>query len=270
MCNVNMLYDGLAGLNRYAMPLLATWRMAIARAPTLDDVPFTKDEVVTQADEILRLGLATGKDIKNVPDIVYTFRARADLPAEILANGHYAIVGRGKGRYAFVRIPRPNRFPAVPAQLRRERVISRVPAWAGEYLGFDEQCMLSSVNTNDLVALHLGLRSAIQLQPHRRTTVQGWGQVELDGWYVGEGRDATHVGIAIEAKDEATGDRLNVSQLFGGALALRQDFPQLQQRLIGAKPSGGGRIMMCEFSVPDDVRDLREVSEWVEYELVVR
>lgn len=264
-----MIYDGLKG-NRYEMAMLATWRAATRQLQDLDDVPFTKAEIVEHGIEIRRLGLTPQAiDVRNVPDIVYTFRARAELPAEILANGQYAIAGRGKGSYAFVRIPRPNRFPSDPPELRRVRVIENVPHWISPYLGNDEQCMLSSVNTNDLVRQHLDLRSAYQLQAHRRTTVQGWGQVELDGWYVGEGTDATHVGIAIEAKDASEGDRLNVAQLFGAALALRQDFPNLQQRLIGARPIGDRRIVMCEFNVPKDIRDLHEISDWVEYELVV-
>lgn len=263
------LYAGLEHFNRYEMAILATWRDAVSKAPSLDDVPFTKQQIVEHGSEIRRLGLASSDDVKNAPDVVYTFRARADLPSEILANGHYAIAGRGRGQYAFVRIPRPNRFPHNPPGMRQVRVIENVPHWAAEYLGDDEQCMLSSVNTNQLVRDHLKLRAAYQLQAHRRTTVRGWGQVELDGWYIGEGEGAAHVGIAIEAKDAAEGDRLNVSQLYGAALALRQGFPKLQQRLIGARPTGHRRIVMCEFNVPDDIRELREVSDWVEYELVV-
>lgn len=260
-------YAGLTGMNRYAMPLLATWREVTGGQPA-DEVPFTKDQVVAHAKEILRRRLTSQKDVKNVPDIVYTFRARADLPQEILNHGNYAIAGRGRGRYAFVRIPRPNRF-ATPPNVRRERIISREPRWVGQYMGSDEQCMLSSVNTNDLVRRHLNLHAAFQLQAHRRTTVRGWGQVELDGWYVGEGENATHVGIAIEAKDEADGDRLNVAQLYGAALALRQGFGDLPVRLIGAKPTGNRRILMCEFSVPNEIGHLEPIGEWIEYELVV-
>lgn len=261
-------YRGLDGLTRYEMAILATWREAITKSSSLDDVPFRKADIVEHGTELQRLGLSE-EAVKNAPDIVYTFRARSDLPAEILANGHYAIAGRGKGKYAFVRIPRPNRFPHMPPGVQHKQIIENLPSWIAEYLGDDEQCMLSSVNTNQLVRDHLKLRNAFQLQAHRRATVKGWGQVELDGWYVGEGDGAAHVGIAIEAKDAAEGDRLNVSQLFGAALALRQEFPKLQQRLIGARPMGDRRIMMCEFKVCDDIRELSEVSDWIEYELVV-
>src|SRR5688572_20346113 len=128
------------------MALLATWRAAVINTQALDDVPFTKEEIVAHGAQIRSLGLTTQKiDVKNAPDVVYTFRARADLPSEILANGHYAIAGRGRGKYAFVRIPRPNRFPHTPSGLRRVRKIEKVPHWVAEYLGDDEQCMLSSV-----------------------------------------------------------------------------------------------------------------------------
>ncbi len=258
--------------NRYERALLATWREAVARARgDLAEVRFTKEDLVRHAEALRELGLGGDElNVKNTPDIVYTFRARADMPDEIASRGHYAIIGRGKGLYSFVRIGRPNRL-GTPAVAREVRLQNRMPSWAGIYVGTDEQAMLTNININELVAYHLGLRSAFQLQSHLRMGVQGYGQVELDAVYVGETREGYHVGIGVDAKDEADNDCLNIAQLFGSGQALRQLFPKIQQRLLGAKPtSDGDGILICEFAVVDDVTRLAEVGEWVKYRLECR
>lgn len=261
-------YANLEGLNRYEMPIIATWREACARSGNKVDVTFSKEDLVRHSVQIRKLGLGGEPlDVKNTPDIIYSFRARNDLPAEMLADGHYAIVGRGIGHYAFVRIPRPNRF-ALPANTSKVAISNEIPRWVQSYLGEDEQCMLASVHVHGLVARHLGLRSAFQLQPHLRMGVKGYGQVELDGLYVGETATGTHVGIAIEAKDRSSADRLNVSQLFGVGQALRQVFPELEIRLLGAKPTVGGGVLMAQFSTPTHPKDLRLIGKWTEYEFV--
>lgn len=269
MSKVPALYLGLDALpNEYAAAFVAMYREAKSRASNPSDIPFSKAELVHHGSELVRYGVSKRKLVlKNFPDALYTFRARADLPAEIVADGHFAIVGRGKGHYAFVKIPVPNRFP-LPAAMQSAQVQNQMPTWVQQYMGNDEQGMLTRIQANDLIATYLSLTSTFRLQSHRRIGVKGYGQVEVDELYVG--RTATaDVGIAVEAKNAAPDDCLNVSQLFGTGQALKQLFPpKMPMHLIGAKPDTSGRICLAEFSLPDDPAQLKQIRDWCAYELV--
>ena len=262
------IYQNLGSTNRYAMPILATWRESLQSNPSGENVPFSKEDIVRHGQELRRLGVVTeALDVKNVPDIIYTFRARANLPAEILQRGHYAITGRGKGLYSFVKISIPNRFTQ-PASVQEISVENRIPAWVLPYMGHDEQGMLTRMSHNDLLQTHLGLRQAFRLQSHLRMGVSGYGQVEVDEFYAGETMQGEHIIIGVEAKDVSDNDLLNVSQLFGTAKALRASFPSLNKRLVGVKPDTLGRVCMCEFAVPENVQDLRPIGDWKAYKMV--
>lgn len=264
----NSMYRGLGGgSNAYETALIATWRAALAASSQKDEVPFSKEDLVNHGDELRRLGI-TPRDaaVKNVPDIIYTYRARADLPAEILAHGNYAIVGRGKGRYAFYKIPRPNRVTP-PAKRTTVPVSDVIPKWARNFMTDDEQGMLTAIASNGLVARHLRLKRAFRLQSHLRCSVVDYGQVEIDELYVGEDDSTNHVVVAVEAKDRSDHDLLNIAQLYGCAQALLERYPDHQLKLLGVKPVGDSSVVMCEFLVGRNPKDIREAGEWVEYQL---
>jgi hypothetical protein len=267
MGRVPRQYRGLTGLPDYGSALLATWRQAASEVGTFDYVPFTKENIVHHGHQLRRLGITQRLlDVKNIPDIIYTYRARADLPGEILEHGHFAIIGRGKGLYAFVKIPKANRI-RIPGRMKERNCKNEIPAWVKPYMSKDEQGMLTTVCANNLVARHLGLKRAYRLQSHLRLGVEQYGQVEVDEVYLGESHKGIHVGIAVEAKDQKENDLLNVSQLFGTSQALRQLFPQIEHRLLGVKPDPQGAICICEFATPEQVSGLREAGEWLRYDL---
>jgi hypothetical protein len=147
------LYNGLDQVpNDYGKAFVATYREAKLQGTDPADIPFSKVRLVHHSTELVRLGVSKRKlVVKNFPDALYTFRARADLPAEILRDGHFAIVGRGKGLYAFVRIPQPNRL-WLPTRMASVRVQNQVPLWVRQYTGNDEQGMLATIQANDLVS----------------------------------------------------------------------------------------------------------------------
>src|SRR5262245_5815199 len=121
------------------MAMLATWRDARKNCKTPDSIPFTKEQIVFHGNQLHELKIVSKPlPVKNVPDIIYTFRAREDLPDEILKEGHVAIVGGGRGRYTFEKIPRPNRF-RLPEHMTEVVVGNQIPQWAWPYLGNDEQ-----------------------------------------------------------------------------------------------------------------------------------
>ena len=206
---ISPLYNGLDQVqNDYGKAFVATYREAKLQATDPADIPFSKARLVHHSTELVRLGVSKRKlVVKNFPDALYTFRARADLPAEILRDGHFAIVGRGKGLYAFVRIPQPNRF-GLPTQMASVRVQNQVPQWVRQYMGNDEQGMLAKIQANELVSKSLNLDESFRLQSHLRMTVANYGQVEVDELYVGRTKNG-HVGIAVEAKNERPDDCLN-------------------------------------------------------------
>jgi hypothetical protein len=262
------LYAGLAALpNDYERVFVATYREAKPQSANPADIPFTLAQLVYHGTELFNHGI-NGVLIANFPDALYTFRARADLPAEILADGNFAIVGRGKGRYAFVRIPVPNRF-VFPAPIPTMQLPDQTLAWVRPYMSNDEQGMLTRIQANDLIAKYLNLPSTFRLQSHLRMSVKGYGQVEVDELYVGRTAVGVNVGIAVEAKNQAPDDCLNVSQLFGTAQALQQLFPpNMPKHLIGAKPDTSGRICLAEFAIANHPSGLTQIRDWCAYELI--
>jgi hypothetical protein len=266
---VPKLYRGLDRVtNRYEAAFIAMWRHAKADAPDPDRIEFSKEDIAFHGKKLRELGLCTAPlDVKNIPDIIYTFRARADLPAEILATGHWAIIGRGKGLYAFVKIPFPNRF-RFPETMTVVPLPNSIPDWVRPFMQNDEQGMLTSAHVHNLVARHLGLASAFRLQSHLRYGVAEYGQVEVDELYIGKDVQDNIVAIAVEAKDRNVDDCLNVSQLFGTAQALRALFPDRPKRLLGAKPDGSNRICLSEFAVATaHPAEVRQLGQWAAYEL---
>jgi hypothetical protein len=262
------LYKGLDRIsNSYEAAFIATWREARLVASDPSFIPFSKEQIVHHGNKLVEFGLSNRRlAVKNVPDILYTYRARADLPSEILALGHFAIIGRGKGLYALVSIPFPNRF-ILPAKMKVIQFPNKIPAWVRPYLVNDEQGMLTMIQSNHLITHYIGLKSSFRLQSHLRFGVPKYGQVEIDELYIGKSKQG-EIGIGVEAKDAAPNDCLNVSQLFGTGQALKELFPNVPKRLIGAKPDGSNRICLAEFSIVDDPKDLKQTRDWCAYELV--
>jgi hypothetical protein len=149
------LYKGLDRIsNDYGAAFVATYREAKAQASDRSDISFSKTRLVHHGSELVRHGVSKRKlVVKNFPDALYTYRARADLPEEILKDGNFAIVGRGKGHYAFVRIPFPNRL-CFPDTMKPTRLQSQIPAWVSPYMSNDEQGMLTRIQANDLDMFH--------------------------------------------------------------------------------------------------------------------
>jgi hypothetical protein len=158
---VPKLYKGLDKIsNRYEAAFIAMWRHAKVDATDPNRIEFSKEDITFHGTKLREYGLCSARlGVKNIADIIYTYRARADLPAEIRATGNYAIIGRGKGLYAFVSIPGPNRF-VLPAAMKIVLIDNQVPGWVRPYMQNDEQGMLTSIQSNDLVARHLAVLSA--------------------------------------------------------------------------------------------------------------
>jgi len=209
-------------------------------------VLFTKSDI-EQAIKVLGLEIAT----KNVPDIVYTYRSgRSALPEAILKHGHWAIEGRGKGKYAFRRLERSPYFD-IPTDIAITPVLDSTPQIVLKYQSSDEQAILARIRYNRLVDLFTSL-TTYHLQGHFRTTVSETGQVEVDDLYIGLDVDASAYVLPLEAKIDSDRDKLGVIQVTQMVKFARQQFPDVPVRPIGVKLLADGSFLFLEFTAETD------------------
>lgn len=136
------------------------------------EVDFAREEIETVARQ-LRIKLP-----KNLGDLVYSFRYRANLPESIqkaAAVGEVWIIRPvGKAQYRFVLAPdrpiRPN------VNLAITKIPDATPGIVAKYAFNDEQALLAKLRYNRLVDIFTGV-TCYSLQNHLRTTVPSMGQV---------------------------------------------------------------------------------------------
>jgi len=207
-------------------------------------LPFTKSDVEHAISDL-------GLTIKNVPDIVYTYRAgRSPLPQAILAYGNWAIEGMGKGKYAFVSLTR-SPYVDIPLDVEVIRILDATPQLVLKYQGADEQGFLARIRYNRLIDTFTAL-TAYHIQGHFRTTISNVGQVEIDDLYIGIDTDGHGFVLPIEAKSESPKDQLGVIQVTQMVKFARQHFADLTVRPIGVKILPDGSYMFLELNDSDD------------------
>ncbi len=188
---------------------------------------------------------------KNIGDLIYSFRYRAQLPESIrktAAKGtEWIIDAAGRATYEFVQV-RINRI--LP---RRDLITIKVPDATPEivigYAQGDEQALLAKVRYNRLVDIFLGL-TTYSLQNHLRTTVKGLGQIEIDELYVGLDRHGNHYVIPVQAKGGA--DQLSVVQTRQDLACCKEKFPGLVCRALSAQFMDNDQIAMFELTIESD------------------
>lgn len=218
-----------------------------------NEVPFTKDEFEAAATD---LGI---KLPKNVPDLIYTFRYRADLPDNIMAlapaGKHWIIRGTGRAQYKFCAVTAAARV--VPSE---RLIVTKVPDSTPELIRAkalgDEQALLALVRYNRLVDIFLGV-AAHSLQNHLRTTVSGIGQVEVDEVYLAVDRHGAQFVIPVQAKGGS--DQIGIVQIEQDLGMCAQKFPDMVARPVAAQFMDNGVIALFELALQDDeVRVVRE------------
>ena len=159
-------------LKEYDQVILRVFQQVHAEYEGQGRLPFVKADIERA---VIELGL----EIKNIPDIVYTYRTgRSPLPKAIQAHGHWAIDAAGKGRYAFVRLTR-SPYVDIPTDIETTFILDATPQIVLKYQSTDEQAVLARIRYNRLVDTFTSL-TAYHIQGHFRTTVDGVGQVEID------------------------------------------------------------------------------------------
>lgn len=156
---------------------------------------FDREELIASAGA---LGFPT---VKNIGDVIYTFRYRKKLPDKILdtqpKNKHWLIIGAGDARYRFRLADLAYIYPTKGLLVRK--VPDATPQIIDRYAFTDEQALLAKIRYNRLIDVFLGI-TAYSLQNHLRTNISNYGQIEIDELYVGlDARGAQYV-VPVQAK----------------------------------------------------------------------
>lgn len=131
-------------LKEYDQVILRVFQQVHVESEGQARLPFTKAYIERA---VIELGL----EIRNIPDIVYTYRTgRSPLPKAIQAHGHWAIDAEGKGKYAFVRLTR-SPYVDIPADIETTFILDATPQIVLKYQSTDEQAILARIRYNRLV-----------------------------------------------------------------------------------------------------------------------
>jgi hypothetical protein len=202
---------------------------------------------------------------KNVGDVLYSFRFRAQLPAAIREKApegqEWVIRKTGQSTYRFVLV---NAWAVKPnPALIRIKIPDATPGIVSSYALTDEQALLARLRYNRLIDIFTGL-TCYSLQSHLRRGVAGLGQVETDEVYLALNRHGAHHVLPVQAKGGR--DRLSVVQIEQDFALCAQDFEGLVCRPIGAQFMADEAIALFEFAATEDGIRIRTERH---YQLVV-
>ncbi|MBI3678121.1 MAG: endonuclease [Proteobacteria bacterium] len=187
----------------------------------------------------------------NVGDVLYSFRMRKSLPDSIRATEgrglqwHIRLAGRGRYRF---KLARENRIVPRP-ELVTIKVPDATPELIGSYALDDEQALLAIVRYNRLIDIFLGL-TTYSLQNHLRTTVAGFGQIEIDELYVGIDTNGCHYVIPVQAKGGT--DQISVVQTEQDIAMCGEKFPGVKCRAISVQFMAGDIVALFELTLEND------------------
>jgi hypothetical protein len=211
----------------------------------LDELSFTKDDLIDTATEL-------GLRIKNLADVLYTYRSRRAFPAHIAAKGNWIIASKGSGKYAFVRVTRAATVE-IPPTLKLFPIPYAVPEIVATNLADDEQGLLTIVRYNRLLDVFTGL-ACFHLQSHIRTHVKGHGQIEVDELYVGVDKDGRGYALPVEGK--VAGESLGIDKAVALSLFAATKFPKLICRPIAVLRQAEDIIACVEFEPAQTISDV--------------
>lgn len=220
-------------------------------------VPFGR-EMFDAACDSLKL-----RRIKNLGDIVYSFRFRAELPNSIQSKApegyEWIILGAGRALYEF-RLATSGKI-----SVGRGRQEIKIPDSTPEIIkmyapGDDEQALLTKVRYNRIIDLFTGL-SCYSVQNHYRTTVTGMGQIEVDEIYVGISKTGAHFILPCQAK--SPGDNFGVVQVYQDMKLCEERYSSATCRPMAFQFTGKNSLAVLELiaTEEDDILTLSVVDE---------
>jgi hypothetical protein len=200
----------------------------------------------------------------NLGDVIYSFRYRTSLPADILKTAlsgkEWIIEPAGRSRYRF-KLARVSRI--IPnTELLAIKIPDATPEIITANALSDEQALLAKVRYNRLIDIFLGI-TTYSLQSHLRTTVAKMGQIEIDELYVGINRNGQQFVVPVQAKGGH--DRLGTIQTAQDVACCHEKFPSLTCRPVSAQFMADDVIALFELAMRgDDVK----IAEERHYQLV--
>ncbi len=169
-----------------------------------NDFEFERTEL---EDAATRMGIK----VKNLGDIIYTYRHRKNLPQSILDTQpedlYWLILGAGDAKYRF-HLSKMLYLKPTPNLLVR-KIPDATPEIIGQYALNQEMALLAKIRYNRLIDAFLGI-VAYSLQNHLRTKIANYGQIEIDELYVGVDSAGVQYIVPVQAKGGK--DRLGVIQ----------------------------------------------------------
>lgn len=220
--------------------------------PDATQIDFRREDIIIAATE---LGITLPR---NLGDVLYSFRYRAELPESITrrAPEGYEWVIRPAGRSQY-RFALSQKAQITPSKLLAEtKILDATPGIIARYAISDEQGLLARLRYNRLVDIFTGV-TCYSLQNHLRTSVRGLGQVETDELYVGIDRRGAHYVFPVQAKGGQ--DKLGIIQIEQDVAMCEQKFPGLICRPIAAQFIDALLIALFEFELT--VSGVRIVAE---------
>lgn len=207
----------MAGASRYDRIIEAIF--FANRKKKASRVEFGREECV-QASE--KLGIPR---IKNLGDIMYSYRFRRDLPQSIRDTAprgcEWIILGTGVAHYEFRLAKKAKIEPA--ANRKCVKIPDATPEIVKMYMpSRDEQALLTRVRYNRVIDLFTGL-TCYSVQNHLRTSVEDVGQIEVDEIYFGVSRSGAHFVLPCQAK--SPGDKFGLAQVLQDMKLCAERYP---------------------------------------------
>jgi hypothetical protein len=220
--------------------------------PKLRSFDFERGEIAAAAGD---LGLATPK---NLGDLVYSFRYRAEFPESIRERTppgeDWIILPIGPARYRFTLTNQASILPSL--NMAKTKIPDATPGVVTKYKLSDEQALLARLRYNRLIDVFLRL-ACYSLQNHMRTQIPDIGQIETDEIYVGIERRGAHYIIPVQAK--AGKDRVSIVQVVQDFAFCKHRFPSLVCVPVAAQFLSDNEIALFSFeetaSVPAVVNE---------------
>ena len=227
---------------QYAPIIVQVFRKYWAKG--VQEFEFHRDELVAAAEA---LGVERPD---NLGDVIYSFKFRRELPAEIAQTSPkgktWIIEGAGRSLYRFRLVEVGGTTIKPRNDVAATKIPDSTPEIIGAYALGDEQALLAKVRYNRLIDIFLGL-TTYSLQNHLRTQVKGMGQIEIDEIYVGLNRNGAPYAIPVQAKGGS--DRLSPVQTAQDIACCREKFPDLICRPVSAQFMADNVIALFELTV---------------------
>lgn len=209
------------------------------------------EEFEFHRDELVEAAEAAGVERPdNLGDVIYSFKFRRDLPAEILKTAvkgkAWIIEGAGRSLYRFRLVDVGGTTIKPREDIAATKIPDSTPEIIGAYALGDEQALLAKVRYNRLIDIFLGL-TTYSLQNHLRTHVKGMGQIEIDEIYVGLNRNGAHYVIPVQAKGGS--DKLSPVQTTQDIACCKAKFPDLICRPVSAQFMEDDVIALFELTI---------------------